>query len=301
LIRAPTTDDVEILMTGTQVPPVLVTGATGRVGRMVVDQLLDAGVPVRALTHRPEAAVTLPANVEVAIGDLTLTESLDAALQDVNSVFLVWTVPPTTAPAVVERLATSARRVVFLSSPHQTPHPFFQQPNPMAVLHADMERLLAVTGLDVTVIRPGMFASNVVFWWAPAISADGVVRWPYADAETAPVDDRDVAAVAARTLYEDGHAGGDYVLTGPESLSQSEQVGIIGDALGRRIKFEELSPDEFRQETEETWPRPVVDMLLAAWGAAVGQPAYVTSTVSDILGSARTFRQWTDDHTAAFQ
>ena len=180
-------------MTRTRVPPVLVTGATGRVGRLVVGQLIDAGVPVRALTH-----------------------------------FLVWTVPPATAPAVVDRLATSVRRVVFLSSPHQTPHPFFQQPNPMAVLHADLERLIAAAGLEATIIRPGMFASNAVFWWAAAIRAGGVVRWPYGAAETAPVNERDVAAVAARTLYQDGHAGGDYVLTGPESLSQAEQVSIIG-------------------------------------------------------------------------
>ena len=90
---------------------------------------------------------------------------------------------------------------------------------------------------------------------------------------TAPVDDRDVAAVAARTLYEEGHAGGDYVLTGPESLSQAEQVSIIGDVVGRRIRFEELSPEEFRTETAGTWPRPVVDMLLSAgrndWKASV--------------------------------
>ena len=287
-------------MTRTRVPPVLVTGATGRIGRVVVDLLIDAGVPVRALTHRSEAAATLPANVEVVTGDLTVPESLDAGLRGVSAVFLVWTVPPTTAPAVVEHLATYARRVVFLSSPHQTPHPFFQQPNP-SVLHADIERLIAAAGLESTIIRLGMFASNALLWWATAIRADGVVRWPYGAAETAPVDDRDVAAVAARTLYQDGHAGGDYVLTGPESLSQAEQVSIIGDVLGRRIKFEELSQDEFRRETEGSWPRPVVDMLLAAWGAAIGRPAFITSTVFDILGSApRSFRQWVADHATAF-
>ena len=288
-------------MTVKRVPPVLVTGATGRVGRAVVDLLMDAGVPVRALTHRSEAAATLPANVEVVTGDLTVPESLDAGLRGVGAVFLVWTAPPATAPAVVERLATHARRVVFLSAPHQTPHPFFQQPNPMAVLYADIERLIAAAGLESTIIRPGMFASNALFWWATAIRADGVVRWPYGAAETAPVDDRDVAAVAARTLYQDGHAGGDYVLTGPESLSQAEQVSIIGDVLGRRITFEELSPDEFRSETEGSWPRPAVDMLLAAWGATMGRPAYITSTVFDILGSPpRSFRQWVADHATAF-
>jgi uncharacterized protein YbjT (DUF2867 family) len=280
--------------------PVLVTGATGRVGRLVVAQLLGADVPVRALTRRP-AAAGLPASVEVVSGDLTVPESLDAGLQGVSAVFLVWTAPPTTAPAVVERLATHARRVVFLSSPHRTPHPFFQQPNPLAVLHADIERLIAAAGLASTIIRPGMFASNTLYWWAASIRDSDVVRWPYGAAETAPIDERDVAAVAARALNEDGHAGGDYVLTGPESLSQAEQVRIIGAALGRRIQFEELSPEDFRRETADRWPGPVVDMLLAAWGATIGRPALVTSTVSDILGSPpRTFRQWVDGHAAAF-
>ena len=102
--------------------------------------------------------------------------------------------------AVIERLANCAPRVVFLSSPHQAPHPFFRQPNPMAALHASIERLLAAAGLETTFLRPGMFASNAVSWWAPAIRAGGVVRWPYGAAETAPVDERDVAAVAARTV-----------------------------------------------------------------------------------------------------
>jgi len=280
---------------------VLVTGATGRVGRMVVDLLADAGLPVRALTRRPEEAA-LPAGVEVVTGDLTVPESLDAALRGVDAVFLVWTVPPATATAVIERLATYARRVVFLSAPHRTPHPFFQQPNPMAALYTEIERLIVGSGLESTIIRPGMFASNALLWWAPAIRGDGVVRWPYGAAETAPVDDRDVAAVAARTLYQDGHAGGDYVLTGPESLSQTEQVRIIGDVLGRPIQFVELSPDEFRRATEGSWPRPAVDMLLAAWGATMGRPALVTSTVSDVLGSpARSFRQWATDHADAFR
>src|SRR5207244_12443805 len=179
---------------------------------------------------RSDAGAPLPANVEVVTGDLTVPESLDAGLRGVGAVFLVWTAPPTTAPAVVDRLATYARRVVFLSAPHRTPHPFFQEPNPMAVLYADIERLIAAAGLESTIIRPGIFASNALLWWATAIRADGVVRWPFGAAATAPVVDRDVAAVAARTLYRGGHAGGDYVLTCPESLSHAEQGSQIGRA-----------------------------------------------------------------------
>jgi uncharacterized protein YbjT (DUF2867 family) len=278
-----------------------VTGATGRVGREVVNQLVAAGVPVRALTRRPHGAA-FPSRVEVVAGDFTMPESLDAALAGVSAVFLVWTAAPATAPAVVERIATHARRVVLLSAPHRTRHPFFQQPNPMAVMYAEIERLIAATGMASTIVRPGMFASNALYWWAPAIRDGDVVRWPYGAAETAPIDERDVASVAARALYEDGHAGGDYVLTGPESLSQAEQVRTIGDAIGRRIDFEELSPEEFRRETAGRWPAPAVEMLLAAWGATIGHPAFVTSTVADIAGTpARTFRQWAADHADAFR
>jgi uncharacterized protein YbjT (DUF2867 family) len=286
---------------GTDRQPVLVTGATGRIGRAVIAELLGAGVPVRALSRTPGTA-GLPPGVDVVAGDFTEPDSLEPALRGVSAVFLLWTAPPTAAAAVVDRLASQERRVVFLSSPHRTPHPFFQQPNPMARMHAEIERLITAAGLESTFVRPGMFASNTQFWWGPAIRAGGPVRWPYGAAETAPIDERDVAAVAARTLYEDGHASADYVLTGPESLSQAEQVSEIGAVLGRRVRFEELTPDEFRGDTAGTWPPPVVDMLLGAWAAAVGQPAFVTSTVADVVGTpARTFRQWVADHTDAFQ
>jgi uncharacterized protein YbjT (DUF2867 family) len=288
----------------TRTPAVLVTGATGRVGRLVVDELLRAGVPVRALTRRPESAA-LPAGAEVVAGDLTAPESLDAALRGVGAVFLVWTAGLAAVPAFVARLAAHApagpRRVVYLSSPHRTPHPFFQQPNALRGLHAEVERLLAATGLDLTILRPGMFASNARHWWAPQISRGDVVRWPYGAAETAPIDERDIAAVAGRALLDDGRAGGDYVLTGPESLSQAAQVRAIGDVIGRALRFEELSPDEFRRETAGTWPGAVAEMLLAAWRAALGQPAFVTSTVQEIVGAPpRTFHRWAADNAAAF-
>lgn len=285
-------------------PSVLVVGATGRVGRLVVDELLRADVSVRALTRRPDEAA-LPPAAQVVAGDLTSPASLEPALDGVQSVFLVWTAPLATAEAVFERLAVDAsgkeRRVVLLSSPHQTPHPFFQQPNALRAVHAEVERLLTEAAPGTVVLRPGMFASNALHWWAPQLRNGDVVRWPYGDAETAPVDERDVAAVAARVLVDDQHAGGDYVLTGPEPLSQAAQVQAIGDAIKRALRFHELSPDEFRRETAGTWPPSVADMLLSAWRATLGHPAFVTSAVEEITGSpARTFSRWAADNAAAF-
>jgi uncharacterized protein YbjT (DUF2867 family) len=283
---------------------VLVTGATGRVGRLVVDELLRAGAAVRALTRRPEQAA-LPAGAEVVMGDLTVPASLDVALEGIASVFLVWTAAQDAAAALIARLAAhppaQPRRVVYLSSPHQTTHPFFQQPNPLRGLHAEVERLLAAANLDVVVLRPGMFASNALHWWAPQIRNGDVVRWPFGAAETAPVDERDIAAVVTRALLDSRHVGGDYVLTGPESLSQVAQVAAIGAAIGRPLRFDELSPDEFRRETAGTWPGGVVEMLLDAWRATLGHPAFVTSAIQEIVGSpARTFSQWAADNAAAF-
>jgi uncharacterized protein YbjT (DUF2867 family) len=279
---------------------VLVTGATGRVGRLVVDELLRADVSVRALTRRPEQAA-LPRGVEVVCGDLTDPATIDSAVEGAAAVFLVWTAAAASAPEVVARFAAQPRRVVYLSSPHRTPHPFFQQPNPLRGLHAEIERLLYSAGLEPVILRPGMFASNAKNWWAPQIRVGDVVRWPYAAAETAPVDERDIAAVAARSLLDNSHAGGDYVLTGPESLSHEAQVRAIGNAIGRPLRFEELSPEEFRQETAGTWPPAATEMLLDAWRAALGQPAFVTSSVQEIVGSApRTFGQWAADNASTF-
>src|SRR6266704_3300435 len=223
---------------------VLVIGGTGTVGRQVVSGLAATGAQVRALARNP-GAVRLPPQVEAVRGDLTLPETLDRRLSGVDKVFLVWTAPPNTVAPALERIAKHARRIVFLSAPIKTAHPLFQQPNSLRAMFEQIERLIETSGLEWTFLRPGMFASNALHWWAPQIRTGDVVRWPYGAAETAPVDERDIAAVAARALLDGRHAGGDYVLTGPESLSQAAQVAAIGDAIGRPLRFHELSPDEF--------------------------------------------------------
>lgn len=276
---------------------VLVIGATGSIGGEVVRHLVRDNVTVRAMTRRPEGA--LQPGVEVLGGDLTKVESLEPALRDVDAVFIVWTAPSATVAEAIARIAEKTRRIVFLSSPHRIPHPFFQQPNPMARLHASIEQAIDETKVPATIIRPGMLASNAAGWWAPQIRSGNDVRWPYAAAASAPIDPRDIAAVAAHALGDRSDASFDYVLTGPEALTHVEQVGIIGDVIHRPLRFHELSPNEFRAFTAAQTAPAVVDMLLNAWSASVGVPPFMTSTVHDVTGRpARALHEWVADHAA---
>lgn len=282
---------------------ILVIGGTGNIGRNVVTQLSAAGAKVRAMVRDPDTG-GLPPQVEVLRGDLTFPDTLDESLRSVEAVFLVWTAPPAAATPALECITRHARRVVYLSAPLKTPHPFFQAslPNPMSALHEEIERRIQQSGVEWTFLRPGMLASNAVGWWAPQIRTGDVVRWPYLAAPTAPIDERDIASAAVRALLENGHGSADYVLTGPQSLSQFEQVSTIGRAIGRPLRIEEMSPEEARREWAPTWPAPVVDMLLKSWAAAMGQPAYVTNTVAEVTGTpARTFFDWASDHAHAFR
>jgi len=256
---------------------------------------------VRALTRNPGAA-GLPREVDVVRGDLTVPETLDGALDGIGTVFLVWTAPASAVLPAIERIARHAQRIVCLTSPHKTPHPFFQQPNPIRGLHAQIEEAIERSGLAWTFLRPGMFADNALAWWVPQIRAGNVVRWPRAAASTAPIDVRDIAAVGVRALCEENHVGREYVLTGPQSLSQREQVEIIGRAIDRPLRLDEISPDEARRELLTIMPPPGINMLLDAWTAAIGQPAFVTGTVADVTGvPPRTFLDWAHTHAERFQ
>jgi uncharacterized protein YbjT (DUF2867 family) len=279
---------------------ILVTGASGHIGREVVAQLRAARLPVRALSRDPQSA-NLPEDVEVVLGDLTAPDTLDRALDDVTAVFLVWVAPLSTAADAIARIASRRSRIVFLSAPIHTAHPFFQQPNAIRSIHAGIEDLIRKSGVGCALLRPAPFAINCRDWWAPQITSGDVVRWFYGSAATAPVHERDIAAVAVHALCDDARDGLDCVLTGPQSLTQREQVAIIGEAIGRPLRFDELTPDAARRELLNTWPTPIADMLLSAYCAAVDRPALVTSAIEEVTGApARTFREWAIDHAGDF-
>jgi uncharacterized protein YbjT (DUF2867 family) len=280
---------------------ILVIGGTGTVGRQVLSRLAATDAQVRALVRNSTAA-PLPPQVEVVRGDLTLTETLDGCLDGIDAVFLVWTAPAASVAPALERIVKHARRIVLLSAPLKTAHPLFQQPNPVRAMFEQIERLIETSGLQWTFLRSGMFAANALRWWAPQIRAGDVVRWPHLATPTAPIDERDIAAVAVRALCEDGHAGAEYVLTGPQSLSQFEQVSTIGRVIGRSLHIEEISPDQARRELLTVAPTVAVNMLLDAWAAAIGLPAHVTSSVAEITGAPpHTFLDWATDNAVEFR
>jgi len=277
---------------------ILVTGATGTVGRQVVAQLRERGMPVRAVTRNPGSA-GLPAGVEVVRADLADPASLEPHLAGVDAVFLVW---PFTSPEqaaglgarVVEVLARHVSRFVYLSAQAAAGRP--------DSFWALMERLIEGTGAAWTFLRPTGFAVNTLMW-ADQIRGDGVVRWPYGAAARSLVHEDDLAAVAVRALTEERHAGQRYLLTGPEVITQADQVHIIGEATGRTVRWEELAPSTARRELLAAWGDPgFVDSALTTWAGLVTQPEPVTQAVEEVTGvSARTFRQWAGDHISDFR
>ncbi|KAB8190379.1 NAD(P)H-binding protein [Nonomuraea phyllanthi] len=270
---------------------ILVTGATGNVGRHVTSQLAEAGLEVRALVRDPERA-RLPERVEVVRGDLTAPETLEPALKDVESVFLLW--PAFTADGaaeVVAAVARHARRVVYLSANAAD--------EPETHYH-EVEQLIRNSGLGWTFLRPGGFAANTLMWAGQI--RDGVVRWPYGRAARSLIHEKDIAAVAVHVLTSAGHKGATYVLSGPELLTQEEQVRVIGEAVGREVRWEELPVEVAREELLAAWgDAAFVDSALSGWARFVTAPEEVTGTVERLLGRpALTLGQWARDHASDF-
>ncbi|MEU8039431.1 NAD(P)H-binding protein [Streptosporangium sp. NPDC049078] len=285
---------------------ILVTGATGKVGGQTVTQLLDAGLPVRALTRDPTSAA-LPKGAEVVRGDLADPATLDDALDGVESVFLVW---PTlsadhAAPSTIEKIAKHARHVVYLSArgvPDLAPGTPEPDPNSILGSHALIERLIERSGPEWTFLRPGGFAANTLMW-ASQIRDTGTVRWVHGGATRALIHERDIAAAGVSVLTGTGHAGARYVLSGPETLTQIEQVTAIGEAVGRAVRWEELPPEEaLRELVDQGWPPAAAKGLIDGHAQMAMFPESVTSTVEELTGRPGTpFRQWAADHADDFR
>jgi uncharacterized protein YbjT (DUF2867 family) len=272
---------------------ILVTAATAPVGRSIVEQLVAAGQPVRALTRDP-AKAGLPRAAQVVAGDLSDPASLSAAFKDVTAVFLL-AATPGFAPAFLEAAKQAGiRRIVFQSS-GAVDDDAEQQPNAIAAFHHDIERQIRESGLEWTFLRLEVASADALQWAFDVpgqLKAGDVVRGPYAQAAGSPIHPADFAAVAVAALTQGTHAGQIYHLTGPQSLSHIEQIQLIGAALGRELRYEELDEAAARQAIS---PYAPADVLFATWEQHLDAPAPVTDTVERVTGKPpRTAAQWAD-------
>ncbi|WP_329522139.1 NAD(P)H-binding protein [Spirillospora sp. NBC_01491] len=272
---------------------ILVTGATGNVGRHVVDEVLDAGRKVRALTRDP-ATAALPVDVEVARTDAM-------PLDGVESIFLNLSVFWTGLGDLLPRArAAGVRRVVMLSSAAALDE---DPDNELAAHHRGAERAIEDSGLEWTFVRPGEFCTNAL-GWRDEIRSGEPVRNAFAGAAMAPIHERDIAAVAARALVTDDLVGATPLLSGPESLTHPDMVAIIGAAVGRPARFEEITEAEAREAMlSRPYMRPgLVDVLMRLRATSVGRPAEISPEVERITGRpGRSFAEWAADHAADFR
>jgi uncharacterized protein YbjT (DUF2867 family) len=266
---------------------ILVTGATGNIGRHVVAGLHARGADVRTLSR---SGGDFPDGVEVVAGDLTEPGTLHSALSDVDSVFLLW--PFLTSDGVAEvvaAIAEHARHVVYVSA-------LSVQDAPGEGVWGQVEDAIRQTGLTWTFLRPGGFATNTLEW-ASAIRADEPVRMPYPEAGRSLIHERDIADVAVLALTEDGHVGRAYPLTGPAVLTQADQARVLGEVAGKPARVEELSREEARAGMLVWADEEFADSGLDYWASLVDDPEPVLDTVQELTGHpARTFEQWAHDH-----
>ncbi|MEU4546896.1 SDR family oxidoreductase [Nonomuraea dietziae] len=283
---------------------ILVTGASGNVGGQVLAQLLRRGITARGMTRHPESA-KLPTGAEAVRGDLTDLDSLEACLHGVSAVFLMWPFHSAEPMAgILDVIKRHARHVVLLSSgavqDGLVPE---QHANHVGRSHAEVERLLRESGMPWTVLRPSTFATNAL-WWADQIRAGDTVAGSYGAVPMAMLHEADIAAVAVCALTEDAHDQACYQLTGPQVLTQAEQVRVIGEALGRPLRWQELTREEARQRllADHSFPDSFVDVLLDGYAHMLDEPPpAITQTVETVTGApARTFHQWVLDHADEF-
>jgi uncharacterized protein YbjT (DUF2867 family) len=274
---------------------ILVTGATGNVGRPLVNRLAAAGVDVRAVTRNPDGA-GLPRDVSIYRSALEAMPGCDAVF--LNSRALGEGLRDTVDAA---RLA-GVRRLVALSAINADDD-FSRQPSRVrGDRNKEVDDLAAGSGLEWVSLRPSVFASNFAGMWAAQIRGGDVVSGPYAAASTAPIADDDISAVAGRALLTDDLLGQRIPMTGPQALTNAELIETIGTVLGRTLEYREVPPDLVRQRFVDIgFPEAFADAYMGLLFETVGRPALVTHDVEKILERPATpFAQWVSGHRHLF-
>jgi uncharacterized protein YbjT (DUF2867 family) len=280
---------------------ILVTGATGTVGREVVQQLVAAGQKVRAMTRDPSKA-RFDSKVEVVAGDFEDPKSLDKAAAGVASVF---SLPSGPKIGVHEgNLATAAKKagvrsIVKLSVQGAGG----QARSPIAAWHEAGEKAIQDSGLAWTFVRPGGFMSNAR-QWAATIKSMGKVFSPYGDGRSVPIHPKDIAAVSVAALTSSSHDGKAYPLTGGESLTMAEQVKTLAEAVGKPIEYVAISDEQAREGMVKAGMPPFLIDALLPMAAFIrsGKAGEVLPTVQQVLGrKPLTWAEWCQENAGAFR
>lgn len=278
---------------------IVVTGATGTVGRAVTGLLLEERQTVAAVTRDP-ARASVPRGARLVGGDPSRPTTLTETLAGAEAILLS---PRAVGGAARELLRLAAEhgvtRVVVLSATtveYPAGHARF------AEQFAAIEETVRSSGLDWTALRCADFAANSLAW-APQIRAARIVQGAYGKAATSPIHERDIAEVALRALLDPAHAGRSYLLTGPETLTQYDKVRLIGDAIGVDLRFAELPPEQVRQGMLAAgMPEDVPDRLIGSLADYAQRPGPTSQDVPQLVGRpALTFAEWAADNAAAFR
>jgi uncharacterized protein YbjT (DUF2867 family) len=276
---------------------ILVTGATGNVGAELIRALAEGKEQVRALVRSDADGAKLPAGVDAFVGDLNRPESLAGAMEGVSAVHLL------SGYEGLDRLLADARRarverVVLQSS---SAAPSGDMSNAVARYHILSERAVRDSGLAWTFLQPNTFMSNTL-QWIPQLRAGDVVRAPFADVPVATIDPHDVAAVSARALTSSDHENRSYRLSGPDSLLPADRVRVLGEVLGRKLRFEGQPDAEAREEMLASMPAEYVDAFFSFFAAGKLDESAVRDTVERVTGRRpRSFEQWASAHAEAFR
>jgi uncharacterized protein YbjT (DUF2867 family) len=274
---------------------IVVTGATGNVGRPLVSELAAVGARVRAVTRTPGAA-GFPDGVEAVYSAVD-------ALPGATAVFLnSRALGGDLADVVALARRSGVTKLVALSAINADDD-FSRQPSRFrGDRNKEVEQLAVDSDLDWVSLRPAVFASNFVGMWSAQVRAGDVVGGPYAAASAAPIVETDIAAVAAQALLTDELVGQRIPLTGPQAFTNSELVETIGTVLGRPLRYFEVPPDVVRQRFIGLGlGAEFADAYTAMLADALDKPALVTREVEKITGRpATTFTQWVSDHRDLF-
>jgi uncharacterized protein YbjT (DUF2867 family) len=244
-----------------QAGKILVTAATGNNGSAMIQNLLAMGADVRALVYHESKAQSLrEAGVEVVVGDYLKPETLEAALEGVDKVFLVTPNSPDAAKMASNVIAAAKRA----GMPHmvrladQTPEPVSAVRN--GRLHAEVNAELEACGLPYTSLRPVANMQNTMAA-AQSVASDGMLYMPMEDAKMGMIDRRDVIDAAAQVLTTEGHEGQTYVLTGPALLSYHDVASGLSKALGKEVRYVNVPMEAAREA--------MIGMGLSEWLADV--------------------------------